>query len=60
MGKHAKNDMAAAEALIGFLKRHGKGRSTDAYLDVLHALPSAEELQTRHGVQGVVSASFTS
>ena len=58
VGKHAKSDMAAAEALTGFLENHGRGRHTGAFFNVLRSLASVEELETRRGVQGFISAAF--
>lgn len=51
VSKHAKSDMAAAEAVTGFLQRRGRGRDAQAYMNVLLGMVPAEELRTRRGLQ---------
>ena len=51
--KHAKSDMAAAEAVTGFLERRGRGRDAKAYMNVLRGMVPAEDLRTRRGGRGV-------
>lgn len=58
VGKHAKSDMAAAEAVVSFLERHGRDRNPRAYLNVLRGMVPAEELHSRRGTQAFFSVAF--
>ncbi|KAF2136061.1 uncharacterized protein K452DRAFT_292714 [Aplosporella prunicola CBS 121167] len=58
VGKHAKTDLAAAEAVTGFLERHGRGRYTKAYMNALQGVVTPEELRTRRGAQAYYSVAF--
>lgn len=53
--KHTKSDMAAAETVVSFLERHGRGPNPRAYLNVLRDIVPAEELEARTGVQAFYS-----
>ncbi|KAB8074616.1 putative dimethylallyl tryptophan synthase [Aspergillus leporis] len=53
--KHAKSDMAAAETVVSFLERHGRGPNPRPYLNVLRDIVPAEELETRTGAQAFYS-----
>ncbi|KAF4200322.1 hypothetical protein CNMCM8927_003500 [Aspergillus lentulus] len=55
VGKHATSDMAAAETVIRFLERHGRGQDPRAYLNVLQDIVPAEELETQKGTQAFFS-----
>ncbi|KAL9094768.1 MAG: hypothetical protein Q9165_003039 [Trypethelium subeluteriae] len=58
VSKHSKSDMAAAEAVVSFLERHGRGPNPRAYINVLQGMVPVEELQTRRGVQAFFSVAF--
>lgn len=58
VSKHAKNDMAAIEAVTRVLRNRGQGRDADAYLNVVRGMVSEEELTTRHGFQAFFAFAF--
>ncbi|KAL2855955.1 tryptophan dimethylallyltransferase-domain-containing protein [Aspergillus pseudoustus] len=53
--KHTKSDMAAAETVVSFLERHGRGPNPRAYLNVLRDIVPTQELETRTGAQAFYS-----
>lgn len=57
-GNHCKSDMAVAEVITKFLERHGRGRHTKSFVNVLQGIVPVEELQTRRGIQAFISVAF--
>ena len=56
--KHAKSDLAAAEAASGFFERHGRAEGARAYMNMLQGIVSKEEMRTRRGLLAFFSFAF--
>ncbi|KAK7749678.1 hypothetical protein SLS53_000257 [Cytospora paraplurivora] len=51
VSKHAANDLAAIEAVTGFLRRRGQAHDAAAYLNVVRGMVADEDLGASHGFQ---------
>lgn len=51
VSKHSKSDLAAIQAVTGFLERRGQGRDAQAYMNVVRGMVTEEELRTKRGFQ---------
>ncbi|KAI7233599.1 hypothetical protein KC330_g5308 [Hortaea werneckii] len=58
LSRHATTDLAAAEAVASFLESHGQPHYAAAYMNVLHAFVSREELAAERGVHAYFSFSL--
>ncbi|OOQ86942.1 putative dimethylallyl tryptophan synthase [Penicillium brasilianum] len=58
VSKHATSDLDAIHAVTGFLERRGQGADAQAYLNVVRAMVSDEELRTRRGLQAFFAFAF--
>ncbi|KAL4738129.1 tryptophan dimethylallyltransferase-domain-containing protein [Aspergillus similis] len=51
VSKHSESDLAAIQAVTGFLERRGQGRDAQAYMNVVRGMITEEELRTKRGFQ---------
>ncbi|KIA75837.1 dimethylallyl tryptophan synthase [Aspergillus ustus] len=51
VSKHSESDLAAIQAVTGFLERRGQGRDAQAYMNVVRGMVTEEELRTKRGFQ---------
>ncbi|KAJ5153195.1 VrtC [Penicillium canariense] len=51
VSKHSDSDLAAIQAVTGFLERRGQGRDAQAYINVVRGMVTEEELRTKRGFQ---------
>lgn len=56
--KHAKSDLAAAEAVSRYFIRHGRADGARAYMNMLQGIVSKEEMRTRRGLLAFFSFAF--
>ncbi|KAL4925853.1 prenyltransferase nscD [Aspergillus undulatus] len=58
VSKHSASDWDAIQAVLGFLERRGQGADAQAYLNVVTAMVSEEELRAKRGLQAFFSFAF--
>jgi DMATS type aromatic prenyltransferase len=58
ISKHAISDLDSIKAVTGFLERRGQAVDAQAYLNVVRAMVSDEELRTRRGLQAFFAFAF--
>ncbi|KAL4948106.1 aromatic prenyltransferase [Aspergillus filifer] len=58
VSKHSSSDLEAIQAVLGFLELRGQGEDAQAYLNVVRAMVTDEELRTRRGLQAFFSFAF--
>jgi DMATS type aromatic prenyltransferase len=58
VSKHAISDLDAINAVTAFLARRGQKSDAQAYLNVVRAMVSDEELRTRRGLQAFFAFAF--
>lgn len=56
--KHAKSDLAAAEAVCDYFSRHGRGSGARSYMNMLQGIVSKEEMRSRRGLLAFFSFAF--
>ncbi|RAK87873.1 aromatic prenyltransferase [Aspergillus costaricaensis CBS 115574] len=58
VSKHTTSDLDAIHAVTEFLTRRGQGADAQAYINVVRAMISDEELRTRRGFQAFFAFAF--